>query len=335
MLTPGERHAARIRAFRAAVARVGAYAAVHPVFRAEDLDAALGIRDAWGRALRSRAVCQLVRRGVLTRISKWAYGVTAELRGGHLRGRMIDDLAAAAVRDNRDAVIAYRSALALHGVLPRRPEDEIIVVSASGWERAERYGVVRIRRMDPPRTVVQAGQSQMGVEWKRLGRSRVPVTGPERTFVDALCRPQHTGSWEEIVRGLAALVSRYQMDWELLVAYAEVLGERTAAARVGWVLDRGGPWNGVPEEILARLEGLGPAGPRYWASAREQRRALGGRYSRRWRVVVPKDVALVMREINRAKREGDGVWRGGAVRALATGDEGRGVSRELAGMGGH
>jgi predicted transcriptional regulator of viral defense system len=305
----GGRRADRVRRFQAMMAAVGAYAAQHPVFRLEDLDVALRVDDRHGRLRRSRVVRRLVRRGALVRLARSVYAGVGEGRAGAgVRawgpGEALNVYAAVAML-SRDSVLAYRSALEIYGLLPRRSTCDVIVVSHSGWRRAVRWGGVHTHTVKPPTGLARSGRCELGVRSVRRGETDVRVTGPERTFVDAFDRPRLVGSEREILTALAELVRRHPFDWRLLVAYVRRLGRGTTAARVGWWLERGHGWNGVPAEVLVVLERLRPTGPAYWSwRDRERCAQVEGRFATRWNLMVPGTVVALAREINHRMRVG-------------------------------
>jgi predicted transcriptional regulator of viral defense system len=248
-----------------------------------------------------------VRRGALMRLTWGTYAAAAEVPVGPRRDGWRPGAAphayAAAARVSADGVIAYRSALELLGVLRPRPDGELIIVSRTGWQRGVRWGGVRMLTREPPIGLVRSDQCALGVQWVRRDEISVRITGPERTFVDGLDRPDLVGSWGEVLAALAALIHRHQFNWGVLRAYVRHLGRRTTAGRVGWVLEQGAAWNGVPEPILADLAVLGPAGPSYFVwRDRERCAEVGGRYATRWKLMVPEEIVMISREVNRRMR---------------------------------
>jgi predicted transcriptional regulator of viral defense system len=301
-----------VRRFQAMVAAVGAFAARHPVFRLEELDTALVLVDPEERRRRARGVARLVRRGVLVRIARRTYAVVGDRRDGHAvvgwRPSRVEEAYGAAGRVNGDGVLAYRSALELHGVMAHRPGRGVTVVSQAGWGCVVRWGGVLVRTLDPPKHLRLSGRCGLGVRSMRTGEIDVRVTGPERTFVDALHRPRLVGSWRDILEALARLVRGHAFDWRMVVVYVRRLRCATTASRVGWVLERGRAWNGVPERVLMALERLRAPGPVYWVwHDRRHCEEMGVRFARRWHLLVRREVVEIARDINRGVRqEGQG-----------------------------
>lgn len=297
-----------VRKCRAMTVAVGAYAAQHPVFRVEELDAALRLTDAEARARRGRVINRLRQRGVLKRIARQTYGVVREQPDG--RGRPdwrpsdAGEAYGAAGRVYGDGVIGFRSALEVYGAMPYRPGQDVVIVSQAGRRRSVRWGL-SVRTVPSPKHIVLSGRCDLGVRSIRIGEVTVRVTGPERTFVDALHRPRLVGSWCEICEALARLMSRRTFDWRVLLLYVRRLQCPTTASRVGWFLERGQTWNRVPERVLQVLERLRSPGPVCWVwHDRWHCAKQGVRLATRWNIRVRRDVEERVRSINREMREG-------------------------------
>ncbi len=108
------------------------------------------------------------------------------------------------------------------------------------------------------------------------------MTSLERTLVDVLDRPSLAGGMEEVWRSLAALPA---VDPVALLDYVRVLNNKTVAARVGYFLESRREELAVPASTLEALQGLLPGHPVH------MERALGGRLNRRWRLIVPAELA--------------------------------------------
>jgi predicted transcriptional regulator of viral defense system len=109
----------------------------------------------------------------------------------------------------------------------------------------------------------------------------VRVTGPERTLVDVLDRPDLAGGWEEAWRSLEAVE---YFDASVVVEYCRLLENSTLAAKVGFFLELHRDALSVDDRTLTALESMRPAGPHYAFDARGQE----SRFVRRWNLVVPE-----------------------------------------------
>ena len=74
-----------------------------------------------------------------------------------------------------------------------------------------------------------------GVNRHERSGVKLRVTGHERTMVDALDRPNLTGTWEEIWRSLESVEF---FDLEQVIEYTRLLENATTAAKVGFFLEQ-------------------------------------------------------------------------------------------------
>lgn len=229
----------------------------------------------------TRAVLrQHVRAGRLLRVRRGLYAVVP--RGAEARGRApsIDPLLLAS-RLASDSVIAYHSALQLHGraySLSRR----FTFLTETRVKRFEFRGSVFVPV--PVRPALRAMPDRGGgiVEVRR-GGVPVRVTTLERTLVDVLDAPRHGGGWEEIWRSLESVE---YFDVDAVTDYALKLGSAVTVARVGFFLDQHREPLMVEEAHLARLREHAPAQPAYLERGRRE----PGKLVARWNLVVPQRV---------------------------------------------
>jgi predicted transcriptional regulator of viral defense system len=162
-----------------------------------------------------------------------------------------------------------RTALALHGAGPAE-RSEILISSPHRFETFEFEGMVyrHVRR------------------WFAEGRVKVTVgpefvwaTGPERTLVECLRVPADAGGISEVLRAAGALP---RMDPKKLLEWADRYGEAALAARLGFALET----TGRPTEELAVLRDLERRRPKAKVYLRPGTR--GGRFVRRWNLIVPE-----------------------------------------------
>lgn len=181
-----------------------------------------------------------------------------------------------------DAVLAYRSALELHGAVTARRGQCTYLTSQTAPPREPVWRGTVLRAVSHPTPLVRARTPFYGTMEVPCDGTVVRVTTRERTFVDVLNRPRLVGTWEEIT---GALVGMSHLDVDAVVDYVERLHNRTAAAKVGWVLERHTIGLAVPDTVFRRLEALRPRGPHYLERLARKR----GRYLARWNLVVPEE----------------------------------------------
>jgi predicted transcriptional regulator of viral defense system len=109
------------------------------------------------------------------------------------------------------------------------------------------------------------------------------VTGLERTLVDVLDRPHHSGDWEEVWRSLESVEF---FNVEEVVEYALLLGNATTIAKVGLFLDLNRETLMVEDHHLQALRDRRPVQPHY-----ANRGSRGnGTLVADWNLLVPAEV---------------------------------------------
>ena len=268
-----------------------AFFAQHPVFTVEEADRFLDARRA-GRPQNRQTRQSLLRhyrqQGRLQNVRRGLYAVTTPGQGADAVSASpfssspfsSADTFLIAARLTPDAVLAYHTALQLHG-FAHSVREERVCLSQQKLVRPLRFAGVLYRTVPPPAALPAADRMSLGVE--TLDRQGLPVraTGLERTLVDVLDRPSLAGGWEEAWRsweGVAVL-----LDFAFLLRYARLLGSATTAAKLGYVLEAGRERLAVPAAVLDALRALAPRQPH--PVERGLRR--GTRLVRPWNLLVP------------------------------------------------
>jgi predicted transcriptional regulator of viral defense system len=173
-----------------------------------------------------------------------------------------------------DAVIAYHSALELHGVAYTDAPD--VHAISKGEPTVFETPQFSCRFVKWPAGLV-ATRDLTTVD--RAGLT-VRVTTLERTLADVFDRPDLAGGAEELFDSLA-LVERVKADE--LVRQARSLKNAAAAGALGWWLERERERLGVPATALASLRALKPKHPQYVLSARPG----SAKSVSAWNILVP------------------------------------------------
>lgn len=188
----------------------------------------------------------------------------------------------AASRLRRGGVIAYHSALELHGCA--YTEGREVQVIAPGEPGVVETADFSCRFVKPPRGIASKnGRLMDGVAVvDRMGLD-VCVTTIERTIADLFDRYDLAGGAEELFNSLD-LVAR--VDTAALVRHARALSNATAAGALGYWLEREQDRLGVESAVLKKLHALAPRQARYALAAKpgEGRTATG------WNVILPVEV---------------------------------------------
>jgi predicted transcriptional regulator of viral defense system len=236
--------------------------------------------QAFGRRPGDRAVTELlkyhVRVGNIRRIARGVFAsVPKGIRPG--TGTAVDRFLAAS-RLRIGAVVAYRSALELHGCAIT-PANEVQLI-ASGEPGLVETSDFTCRFVSRP-SRHSAGDGVTTVDRQNLP---VNVTTLERTLVDLFDRYDLAGGAEDLFRSLDIVVERETpFDIETLLDFAKRLGNATAVGALGYWLDGEQHLLGVPAAALEDLRSLAPRHVRYGLGASPGH----GRAATGWNVILP------------------------------------------------
>ena len=273
-----------------------AFFAGHPVFTVAEMDHFLDARRG-GKATNPQTRQALLgyyqEQGRLRHVRRGLYAVERLEEVGNQGERQRDantfsnthtfgsaDTFLIAARLTPDAVLAYHTALELHG-LAHTIREERVCLSQQKLVRPLHFGGILYRAIRPPAALLAGDQLTLGVETQDRQGLPLRVTGLERTLVDILDRPVLDGSWEEVVRSWDGVA--LALDFSFLLHYVRLLGSTTTAARLGYVLEAGQERLAVPDSVLKDLRELTPRQPH------PAERGLTGptRLVRPWNLLVP------------------------------------------------
>ncbi|MFN3463291.1 MAG: hypothetical protein ACK4X1_04370 [Terricaulis sp.] len=228
-----------------------------------------------GHGKGDRAVTSLLRQHLQAgNIRRIARGVFAAVPPHASAETWVVDRYLAASKLKADAVLAYHSALELHGVA-YTDTPEVQAVSAGEpvlfetpdfscrfWKRPAGFSAKRdVTRID-----------RAGLE--------VRVTTLERTLVDLFDRPDLAGGADELWSSLPLVV---RLKGDDLVAQARDVKSAAAAASLGWWLDSEQSRLGVPKRVVEELRTLRPKHPQYVLGAKiGEAKSIAA-----WNILVP------------------------------------------------
>ena len=248
-----------------------------PVFDRAEYAAAVGRRP--DDKVVTAMLAQHLRAGNIKRVAR---GVFASVPKHANSATWSVDRFLAASRLRRGGVIAYHSALELHGCA--YTEGHEVQVIAPGEPGVVETADFSCRFVKPPRGLTQKNGSLADsvTVVDRMGLD-VRVTTIERTIADLFDRYDLAGGAEELFNSLD-LVAR--VDAAALVRHARALGNATAAGALGYWLEREQDRLGVESAALKKLHALAPRQARYALAAKpgEGRTATG------WNVILPVEV---------------------------------------------
>jgi predicted transcriptional regulator of viral defense system len=250
----------------------------YPVFTADEFAARPGSRHSQNRRAQESLLAHHVRSGRLLRLRRGLYaavpfGVEAKAYRPDpylIAGKMADD-----------AVLAYHTALELHGKA-HSVHEEFVFLSHRAVRKAQVSGG-EFRGVSFQKALLHGRNELYGVsKTERLGME-IQVTTLERTIVDLLDRPELGGGWEEIWRSLESVE---YFDLEQVVHYTLMLKNGTTAAKVGFFLDQHRKALMVEDKHLRPLKRHLPEQPCYM----ERSKRAPGRLVAAWRLFVPPEI---------------------------------------------
>jgi predicted transcriptional regulator of viral defense system len=244
----------------------------HPVFGRAEYAAAVGRRP--DDKVVTAMLTQHLQAGNIRRIAR---GVFASVPKHADAGKWSVDRFLAASRLRRGGVIAYHSALELHGCAYTEGH-EVQVIARGEPGVLEAVGLT-CRFVKPPRGFAPP-DGVTAVD--RLGLE-VCVTTIERTIADLFDRYDLAGGAEELFNSLNLVA---WVDAAALLRHARALGNATAAGVLGSWLERKQKRLGVPDTALEALRTLVPSQARYALGAKSGE----GRTAKGWNVILPIDV---------------------------------------------
>lgn len=178
-----------------------------------------------------------------------------------------------------DSVIAYGSALDLHGKL-HSVQSRLIYLTKKRVMASFDFRDIKYQAVAIPSTLKANAEKSFGVQSiDRLGQL-VFVTTLERTLVDVLDRPYLCGSWEEIWLSLEGIE---YLDMDQVLKYALLLANSTTIAKLGFFLETHRETLMVPEHYLEELRKHCPSKPHYMDRNQKQAQKMIAK----WNLVVP------------------------------------------------
>ena len=240
----------------------------HPVFRRTEYATAVGRRS--DDKVVTEMLAQHLRAGNIRRIAR---GLFASVPKHADAGKWTVDRFLAASRLRHGGVIAYHSALELHGCA--YTEGQVVQVISSG-EPGEFATQDFLCKFITPRGF-ESSNSVTAID--RLGLE-VRLTSIERTIADSFDRYELAGGAEELFNSLD-LIAR--VNSSALVRHAGSLVNATAAGAIGFWLEREQRRLGVPDAALQSLRELAPNTARYALGTKSGE----GKMAKGWNVILP------------------------------------------------
>lgn len=250
----------------------------HPVFTVEDFAGFLSSDETHNVRTQESLLAYHVKAGNIVRVRRGLY--VAVPPGASPETYPVDPFLLAS-RMTKDAVLAYHTALELHG--KAYSVYEHFMYLAASPSHPVTFRSLQFKGAGFPKALSLKDRETFDVVRTDRAGLDVRVTGLERTFVDVLNRPDLTGSWEEIWRSLESVEF---FDLDKVALYVDLLGNATTAAKVGFFLEQHRNSLMVDETHLKTFRDRRPRRPHYL----ERSRRKAGRFVAAWNLVVPEEV---------------------------------------------
>ena len=249
----------------------------HPVFSGEEFTAFLNARGSSNPRTRESTLRYHKRQGTILQVRR---GLYCAVPPGTNPEQMPVDSYLVASKLASDAILAYHTALELHGRSYSVQDQLVYLTSKYPSGRSFKFRSTNYRAVAPPSKL---NGNQPEVETVDRAGQKVLVTSLERTFVDVLDRTRLSGGLEEVWRSLETVP---YLDPERVVEYALRLGNSTTVARVGFFLSQHREALSVEDGVLARLRQHRPRNPKYLTNDEPR----SGRLMAEWNLVVPEEI---------------------------------------------
>lgn len=253
--------------------RLHDFFAAHPVFTTDELVDYRRDDDTQSRWTRKALLAYHRGQGHLILVRRGLYAVVPPDSGPET---CVIDPYLLAAKMTGDAVLAYHTALELHG--KAHSIFERYFFQSSKPVRPTTFRDHRFECSLFPKALRDKHREHFATTTVERSGVELRVTSLERTLVDLHDRPKLGGGWEEIWRSLESVE---YFDLDLVVEYVKLLGNCTTAAKVGYYLQQHAEPLMVESRHLDPLRKLRPKQPHYL------QRGKSGKLISNWNLVVP------------------------------------------------
>lgn len=248
----------------------------NPVFRFEEF---ARFKNEKGEVSSARAIHKMlhyyIKKGRLVNVRRGVYAVVAP---GIQPEQVLLDPYLIASKSAKDSILAYHTALELHGVAYSVFEQFTFLTAQKikPFEVQDRW----FRSVALPTILKKDDNADFGIEKIDRQGVTIRVTSLERTFVDALDRIELSGGWEEVVRSISNMAVLKVPD---VITYCLLLNNRILASKVGYFLEQRQGAFAVGDELLKPLLDKKPLTAQSLLSDRREQ----GRLIKKWNIILP------------------------------------------------
>lgn len=248
----------------------------NPVFRYEEF---AHFKSEEGEVSSERAIHKAlhyyIKKGRLINVRRGIYAVVPP---GTQPEQILIDPYLLASKAAKDSILAYHTALELHGSAYSVFEQFTFLTAykIKPFEVQNRW----FRSVTLPITLKDSTHADVGIiNLDRQGVT-IRVTSLERTFVDVLDRIELSGGWEEVVRSISNMAVLNVSD---VITYCLQLNNRILAAKVGYFLEQRQGAFAVQEDLLKPLLDKKPLTAQSLLSDKREM----GRLIKKWNIILP------------------------------------------------
>jgi predicted transcriptional regulator of viral defense system len=275
------------------------FLAKHPVFTHEEF------KEFWGRERTANqytidtVLKYHTKKGHIARIKRGLYITLSPL---DTKDKYYLNPNLVAVKLAPDAVLAYHSAIEIHG--KGYATYWYLYYLTSTHVRPIKIGQYHYQPLHYPKALVKKNKCNYGVETTTYEYISIRVTSLERTLVDCLDKLSISGGWEEIWRSFDTV--RY-LNWDTVIEYCLLLENATLCSKLGFYLDqRKNELSGLEPAYLQVLEKRIPKSVHYMERIARSDKFEKWRFIKRWNLMVPEgDITRNWDEINLQGQHGN------------------------------
>jgi len=258
--------------------KIQTFFARNPVFSYKEFSGFLDSQGTYKKDTQNAALKYHLKTGHIIHLRRELYAVTSPSIN---QNAPTIDLYLMASKMTDDAILAYHTALELHGVAYSMFENFTYI--ASHPPRPFTYESHIFRGIPTPKILQDKHKENFGVITIKREGLNVRMTSLARTIVDVLARPELTGGWEEVWRSLESIAT---FDVEETVQYTLLLENATLTAKVGFFLEQRPAVLAVESKYLKQLQKNIPSKPHYL----ERSRRRSGKLISKWNLIIPSEI---------------------------------------------